>query len=246
VLALVHQQRGWIAGWSVGLALLAFLLVSIARLLVDTLRAGAPALQQYVVAAGIAGYADFVGVAWFGTALLFISVFVVVQASAWAADDAEGRLALVLAQPVARDRVVLERCAALLVAVAIIAALSTLCAALAARAGGIDLPPGRTVLAAVLMLPVAFAEGGLGLALVSWRPRLAVLVLGALTVASYFTQQLAPLFGWPEWVRRTSVFALYGQPLSRDDWGGIAILVAAGAAGLILALAALRRRDVGS
>ena len=108
------------------------------------------------------------------------------------------------------------------------------------------MPAGRIALAGLLMLPVAFALGGVGLALVGWRPRLAVVVLGIVTAISYFTEQFAPIFNAPAWVQRTSVFALYGLPLSRDDWPGTAILLGIGAAGTAIAITAMRRRDVGT
>ena len=245
ILAAVDQHRGWIAGWAIGLAVLAYFLVSITKVLVNALES-TPGLTQYLSATGVSGYSDFVGVIWFGTALLVIAIFVVVQANGWAADDAEGRLELTLAQPVSRTRVVLERIASLVVAVAIIAGLSTLVAYLAATANGVDMPAGRTALAGLLMLPVAFALGGVGQALVGWRPRIAVAILGVVTVMSYFTQQFAPIFNWPEWTTRTSVFALYGLPLSRDDWPGIGVLMGLGLTGTAIAVAAMRRRDVGT
>ena len=37
---------------------------------------------------------------------------------------------------------------------------------------------------------------------------------------SYFTEQFAPIFNWPDWTRRTSVFTLYGQPLAQA-WLGM-------------------------
>ena len=245
VLAAVDQQRGWIFGWAIGLAVLAYFLVSITKVLVDAFE-GIPGFQQYLSATGLSGYSDFVGIIWFGTALLIIAVFVVVQANGWAADDAEGRLELTLAQPVSRPRVVLERIASLLVAVAIIAGLSTLVVYVTANANGVELPAGRTALAGLLVLPVAFALGGVGLALVGWRPRVAVVVLGIVTATSYLTEQFAPIFNWPEWTTRTSVFALYGMPLSRDDWLGTGILLAIGLGGTAIAVTAMQRRDIGT
>ena len=245
VLAAVDQQRGWIAGWTVGLAILAYGLVSITKVLVSVIRT-TPGLTQYLEATGVSSDTEFVGVIWFGTALLIIAIFVVVQVNGWAADDGEGRLALVLAEPVSRTRVVLERVASLLVAVLIIAAVSTVVVYGTANANGVEMPAGRIALAGLLMLPVAFALGGVGLALVGWRPRLAVVVLGIVTAISYFTEQFAPIFNAPAWVQRTSVFALYGLPLSRDDWPGTAILLGIGAAGTAIAITAMRRRDVGT
>lgn len=245
VLAAVDQQRGWIAGWAIGLSVLAYFLVSITKVLADAMTA-IPGLQGYFAATGIHGYGDWVGIIWFGTVLLILAIFVVVQASGWAADDGEGRLELVLAQPVSRPRVVIERLAALLAGVAIIAAASTFATYLTAGASGLDMPAGRTALAGLLMLPVAFALGGVGHAIVSWRPRIAVAALGLITALSYFTEQFAPVFGWPEWTMKTSVFALYGMPLSRDDWPGIGILMGIGLAGTAIAVLAMQRRDVGA
>jgi putative exporter of polyketide antibiotics len=103
-----------------------------------------------------------------------------------------------------------------------------------------------SLLATALVLPVVFALGAIGHALVGWRPRLAVLLVAAVAVISYFTQEFAPLFGWPDWVGRTSFFVLYGTPMTSIDWGGAATLMAIGIAGTGLALASMRRRDVGS
>jgi ABC-2 type transport system permease protein len=245
VLAAVDQQRGWIAGWTIALSVLAYFLVSITKVLADAMMA-IPGLQQYFAATGIRGYSDFVGIIWFGTVLLILAIFVVVQVSGWAADDGDGRLELMLAQPVSRPRIVVERIAALLVGVAIIAGVSTSATYIAANANGIGLPAARTALAGLLMVPVAFALGGIGLAVVSWRPRIAVAVLGIVTALSYFTEQFVPIFGWPEWTVKTSVFALYGMPLSKDDWPGIGILIGIGLAGTAIATLAMQRRDVGA
>jgi putative exporter of polyketide antibiotics len=96
------------------------------------------------------------------------------------------------------------------------------------------------------MVTVPFAFGAIGALVTGWRPRVAVPVLTVVAIVSYFTQQFAPLFGWPEWVENTSIYALYGTPMSTGvEWGGIAALVALGIAGGVLAIAAMRRRDVG-
>src|SRR5205085_9658591 len=96
VLAQVDQQRGWIAGWAIAMAILAYFLASLARTIVDGFK-DVPAMQVYLQRAGIGGYADVVGVVWFSTALLLIAIFVVAQVNAWAADDGEGRLEAALA-----------------------------------------------------------------------------------------------------------------------------------------------------
>jgi ABC-2 type transport system permease protein len=246
VLAIVDQQRVWIVAWALGLAVLAGFLTSITKVMVDALgNSEIPLLRAYFERAGINAYADFVGVIWFSTLLLLISLFVAVQVNGWAADDAEGRLEMILSAPVSRARVVVERIAAVVLASAVLVATSSLAVYLAATSTGIDLPGGRFVFASVAVLPVAYAFSGLGHALVGWRPRFAVAILGALAVVGYFAQQFAPIFQWPDWVTNVSLYALYGTPMSKDDWGGIATLVAIGLAGTAVAIVAMRRRDVG-
>ena len=246
VLAMVDQQRVWIVAWALGLAVLAGFLTSITKVMVDALGSSdIPLLRAYFERAGINAYADFVGVIWFSTLLLLISLFVVAQVNGWAADDAEGRLEMILSAPVSRPRVVVERIAAVVVACAVVVAFSSLAVYLTATSTGISLPASRFVFASAAVLPVAYAFAGIGHALVGWRPRVAVAALGTLAVVGYFAQQFAPLFQWPDWVSNISLYALYGSPMSKDDWGGIATLIAIGVAGTAVALVVMRRRDVG-
>ncbi len=244
VLAGVDQQRWWIVGWALGLAVLGYFLTSLARTIVDSL-AAIPSMQVYLTRAGINAYADIVGVIWFGTALLLISVFVVAQVNGWAADDAEGRLEASLAAGASRHRIVLERLAALLVAAGIVAVVSSGGVYLATRAFDISVPGDRLLVAALLVLPLVFAFGGIGHALVGWRPRVAVVILSTVAIVSYFIQQFAPVFDVPEWVSKLSLFVLYGTPLTKVEWSGALTLTAIGIAGTAVALGGMRRRDVG-
>jgi len=202
-------------------------------------------MQVYFERAGIGTYADVIGVIWFSTALLLLSFFVVAQVNAWAGDDVEGRLETMLAAGASHARVVLERIAALLVAAAIVALASIAGIWIATKAFDIAVPADRLIVATLLLLPVVFALGAVGHALVGWRPRVAVMLLGTVAVVSYFLQEFAPLFGWPDWVAKLSFFVLYGQPVSTVDWSGTATLTAIGIVGTAVALGSMRRRDVG-
>jgi hypothetical protein len=54
-----------------------------------------------------------------------------------------------------------------------------------------------------------------------------VAVLGTFVAASYLLVYLVPLFAWPDWVLRTSVFGAYGNPyLQIPAWTGLAVLTA--------------------
>ena len=107
------------------------------------------------------------------------------------------------------------------------------------------MPTDRLAVATILMLPVVFAFGAVGHALVGWRPRVAVVLMAAVAVISYFVEQFAPIFDTPDWVARTSFFALYGTPMTSVDWGGAATLVGIGVVGTAAALVSMQRRDVG-
>ena len=246
VLAIVDQQRVWIVAWALGLAMLAAFLTSITKTMVDAFGSSdIPILRAYFERAGINAYADFVGVIWFSTLLLLISLFVVAQVNGWAADDAEGRLEMILSAPVSRARIVVERIAAVVLACAAIVTVSSVAVYLTATSTGIGLPGGRFVLASAAVLPVGYAFAGIGHALVGWRPRVAVGAVGALAIVGYFEQQLAPLFQWPDWLNNISLYSLYGTPMSKDDGTGLATLVGIGALGTAVAIVAMRRRDVG-
>jgi ABC-2 type transport system permease protein len=248
VLAPLRQQIDWILSWLVGLVVLTAFLISITKSIVDALTSSAvPFLRAYFERAGLSAYDSFVGVIWLSTATLLLSVYAITQVAGWAADDAEGRLATILSAPVSRARVVLERLATLLVAVTLITAASSAAVYVVAAGQGIPLDRGRVALAAALLLTIPFAFGSIGQLIAVSRPRVAVVALSAVAVFSYFVQQFAPLFQWPEWAANLSLYALYGTPMSGDvSWAGVATLVGIGTAATVASMAALRRRDVGA
>jgi len=245
VLAVIDQQRAWVAGWTIGLAALAAFLVSLTRTMVDALLQ-IPSMRVYFERLGPAGYDTFIAVIWGSTAMLLVSLFAIFQVNTWVADDSEGRLEAALAQPVSRTRVMVDRLGSLLVASALILAGSSVAVWLAASGAGVTLTGDRFVLGSALMITVPFAFGAVGAIAASWRPRLAVPALTVVAIVSYFTQQFAPLFDWPKWVENTSIYALYGTPMVKGvDWAGIGILGAIATIGSLLANALFQRRDVG-
>jgi ABC-2 type transport system permease protein len=244
VLAIVDQRRETIAAWAIGIAALAAFLVSLTRTMVDALLA-IPAMRIYFERLGTAGYDTFVGVIWGSTALLLLSLYAIFEVAGWVADDAEGRLEAILAQPASRVRIALERLAALVIGVSVIVAAGAVAVWIMSGREAIELSGDRFAVASGLMVTVPYAFGAMGAAIAGWRPRIAVPALTAVAILSYFTQQFTPLFDLPEWVESTSIYALYGTPMSTGvEWGGIATLIAIGVVGTVLAAATMRRRDV--
>lgn len=246
VLAPIWQQRVWIVGWAAGLAVVAYFIVSLTKTIVDSMASGPPLMRLYLERAGLSGYSAFVGVIWFSILILLLSLFTVAQVAGWSADDAEGRLATILSAPLSRTRVVLERLAALLLACALVVAVTSVAAYLAASGQAIELDVPRFALASALILTVVFALGAAGHLLAAWRPRLAVIAISAIAIWSYFLQQFAPLFGWPDPVKNASLYALYGTPMSDLNWAGILTLVGIGIVGTVSSLRAMQTRDVGA
>jgi ABC-2 type transport system permease protein len=248
VLGPLRQQRIWVASWLVGFAALSASLISITRTIVDSLTSSeVPFLRAYFERAGLSVYDSFVGVIWLSTATLLLSIYAIVQVASWSADDAEGRLATILSAPVSHARVIVERLATLLVAVALIVGASSVAVYVVAAGQGITLSAGRVALAAALLLTIPFAFGSIGQLVSASRPRVAVVALSAVAVLSYFVQQFVPLFGLPDWVANLSLYTLYGMPMSGEiKWGGVAGLVGIGAVATAASLVALRGRDVGA
>ena len=246
VLAILDQQRVSLVAWTAVVAALGLFFLSFTRTLVDAMLA-TPSFRVYMERAGIATYTAFIGLSWFSALVLLVSLYAIVQANGWAADDQEGRLEIFAAQPISRARIVVERLAALLIGAAVIVAASSLALLIGAASADISLEAGRVVVGTALTLLVAFAFGGLGAAGVGWRPRLTLGILAAVAIVGYFVQELAPLFEWPEWLANLSVYALYGNPVMTSiDWAREATLLAIGAAASFAALIAMQRRDIGA
>ena len=248
VLGPLRQQIDWVLSWIVGFVLISVFLITVAKTIVDTLTSStSPLLRAYFERAGLGAYDAFVGVMWLSTATLLLSIYAITQVASWSADDAEGRLATILSAPVSRARVVLERLATLLVAVAMIAAASSVAVYVVAVGRGIQLDRGRVALAGALLVTIPFAFGSIGQLVAASRPRIAVVALSVVAVFSYFVQQFAPLFSWPEWIANLSLYTLYGTPMSGEvNWAGAATLVGIGLIATAASMAALRRRDVGA
>lgn len=246
VLAAIDQQRWWILGWMIGLAVLGASLTSLTRTMVDALLSIASMRAYFERLGPSAGYDAFVAVIWGSTALLLLSLFAIFQVSAWVADDEEGRLEAVLAQPVSRVRVALERVGSLLVGAALVTVAGAAAVWITAALADITLSGDQFAAGSALMVTVPLAFGAIGATVAGWRPRLAGPVLTLVAIVGFFILQLAPLLKWPKSVESLSIYALYGSPISRGiEWGGILTLFAIGVFGTALGVAFFQRRDVG-
>ena len=181
----------------------------------------------------------------FALALLAVvsAAFAVTQAGRWAGESAEGRVEMILACPVSRARLVLERIASLAVGnlVIVVGGLAGFCvgaalAELPVRADGLL----RTVWDAELL---ALAVGGVGAVLVLALRGAVTAVLSAAIAVSYLWTLVAVLFGWPEWALRLSIFDAFGDPyVGTPPVAGTLYLAAIAVGGTVLAAVLAERR----
>jgi len=244
VLATIYEQRVGLTAWMVSTALLALFMTSLAKSVADLVN-HIPIFRAYVSGQGDLNRA-VISVFWFAMMPLVLGAFAITQVSRWTTDDTEGRLEMVLSEPVSRRRVALERAGALLVATTFIAVVGSAVTLWAADAQGISLGVESIALATALLLPFGLAFGSLGAALAGWIPRATVLLLSGYAVVSYFLTQFVPLFRWPQWVANLSIFYLYGTPLTTGVyWTGFWVLMAIIAIAMTIGLLSFQRRDLG-
>jgi len=240
------EQRVGLSVWAVSTLALGAIMVSVAKSVADALSADPNLAAIFTRAIGGNLYEGLMGIIWFGIALLIMAAYAVVQVSRWAAQDSEGRVEMLLSAPVSRTRVVIERALEFAVASLVIVIAGYLGVAAKAPSSGLNLDAGHLFTASLLMWPFVLAFGGLGVALVSRWPRIAVPSLAAFAAIEYFLGDLAPLFKFPGWVANLSVFHLYGNPMAASSisWTPPLIMILVFLAGFSAALFLMRQRDV--
>lgn len=240
------EQRVGLAVWTAGSFFLGALMVSVVKSIVDALNADPHVAGLFSrVFGGASPYQSMLGFVWLSFSLLVLAGYAVVQVSRWSAQDQEGRLEMLLSVPVSRVRVVLERAIEFALASLALVAGGYIGVLFVLPNSGVAVDGGRVLLAAALLWPFALAFGGLGVALASRWPRIAVPALAAFAIIEYFLGDLAPMFKAPDWVANLSFFHLYGNPLTGDVALGPALwMLLVFVAGFAAAIFLMRRRDV--
>jgi ABC-2 type transport system permease protein len=172
-----------------------------------------------------------------------VIAYVLTQATGWVTDLKQGRVELLLAAPLSWPRLVWQRLLAVLAGAAVITAAATaaLAATAAAVSAGVD-PAGLTRLAVDTLLVTA-ALAAVAALVVAWlRSAAAVAALAVFVGASYLLVYLVPLFAWPDWVNRVTIFGAYGNPyLELPPASGLILLAGMAATGGVLAAAVAQR-----
>jgi ABC-2 type transport system permease protein len=245
VLASLYEQRWGLLGWLLGTAVAALVFVSVTKTSLHLVQT-TPSLRPYLTVGGGTNLEQaLVGTFWFAVLQLELAAYAIIQVARWAADDAEGRLEMMLACPISRSRVVLERAAALALSLLLIAGVGAAVTAAAAAAIHISLTTAALANASWLVVVLALCFAALGAPLVGLAPRATIAILGGFAFVSYLLRELAPLLSWPSWVQHLSLFSLYGTPLGNGVyWDGAAAMAVIVVAGFGAGLLAMRRREV--
>lgn len=253
----LRDQRWWIVGWAVTIATVGVLYAAFwPMMLSPEMKAAMEAFPAGLLDA--LGYSDitsaagYVGSTTFGLLgpALIILFAAATGGSAIAGEEEAGRLDLLLAHPVSRWSVALQRFTALVLAMAIPCA--ALAIALIAVSGPAELGEiGAVNLVAASLhlafLGVFFGALALGVGAATGRRGLAFAVVALVAVGGFLANSLAPMVDAIAWLRDISPFHFYsgGAPL-RNGVGSVdlVILALASAAFVVIGGARFDRRDV--
>lgn len=193
---------------------------------------------EYASAAGI------LQLAFFALGLMVVGLATAAIVAAWASDEQERRLEVVLTQPLGRARWALANGAAVFLAIAVLTALLAAGVAVGAVAMGDD--PLRPAAGAAVIGLYAAGLAGVGLAAGGlWRAGLAAPITGALTVAFFLFDFLGESLGLPDEVIDLALSRHLGRPMAGSfDPAGLAVCLLLAAGGLAVSAWGYRRRDL--
>src|SRR5512133_1560706 len=211
------------------------------------------ALQAFIAFGGAVDYssaAGYLGIELFSlmVPLLLLVAAIGTGAGAIAGEEERGTLELLLANPVSRRRVVLEKALALALEVAALGLVLWLALWVGALAADMDISAGHHAAATLSAVLLALAFGSIAILLgaATGRRALAIGVTAAAGVAAYLVNGLAPLVDALEVPQKLSPFYHYaaGDPLRHGlSPSHVAVLVVIAVIATALAPVAFSRRD---
>ncbi len=258
---LLFDKRRSVVGWSVGIAALA--LFSIAFW--PTIRDQQADLQSLLDAfpeglLGVLGISEveslFTPTGYINSRLFsnFVPILYIVYAiglgaGATAGEEADGTLDLLLAQPVPRDRIVLEKLAAMATLLGVLAVVLSLVLYAGDIVVELDFSLEGLLAANVGAVLIALLFGSFALWIGAWTGNrgLTVGVAAAVTVTMFFANGLLPLVETLEPFQVISPFEWFVEPFPLANgfpWGRYALLTGFSVLFAGLAVWSFRRRDV--
>ena len=240
--------------WTLGIAGFAAWMVVVVKQLVNSLTqllnasTAGPAFQRALEKLG--GSASRIDDVFLGALFEFLPVllmaFAVTQVNRWNADNDEGRLEIILSTPQPRVGVLLARFAALTTATIFIGVVTLAATAVSAAVAGVTIDNGNLAQATLGMIPLGLLMAAVGyLAAGFLRTAVDTGLISFLLAGWFFLSFIGPDLKWPDSTLRLSPFYYYGTPLLHGlQLGNILVVVAVGAAALVLATLRFSRKDL--
>ncbi|HEY7738043.1 MAG TPA: ABC transporter permease subunit [Candidatus Limnocylindria bacterium] len=254
----IRDGRRSLMWWSIGLGSLAAFTVLFYPAIkqipeLDELLQGLPdALLRLIGDSELLSPEGYLNSQLYGAIVPLVLMFYGLAAGAGAvAGEEENRtLDLLLANPVARWRIVVEKALAMVVGLVVITAVLWIAVYLPAVLVDMDLDPVNLVAVQLSAALFGFFMGCLGLAIGSATGSrgLAIGLGAAIGIASYLVNSLAPLVEQLEALQKLSPFFYYygADPLRNGlDLADAAVLMVGGLVLVLVAVVGFRRRDVG-
>jgi ABC-2 type transport system permease protein len=255
---LYDQRRGLLA-WTVSLVLLVAMYVAIwpsikgEPAMSEFLNNMPEALRSLFAASGAdmstpVGYIQVELMSFLGP-LIVILYAVVAGSAAVAGEEDRHTLDLLMANPISRARLVLEKAAAMVLGTFLLAAVTGVALVLVGRWADMALPIGGVTAAMLHLALLGIVFGALALAIGAavGHAGEARAVPAVVAVLAYIVNGLAPQVSWLQPVRELSPFYQFnGHDPLRNGVSAAAVLVAVGTTVILVALAVdgFRRRDV--
>ncbi len=178
-----------------------------------------------------------------------IAITVIIGARGLAGEERSRTMGLLLASPVSRSRVVLEKAAAMAVHAAVVGFVMWLSTMLGSVLGGLGMSPLDVAAASLLLTLLGLVFGGVALALSAATGRVKVAVYGSSVLAlglflvNSLLQLNASIAGWARW--SPFYYYLTSDPLREGlRWSHAAVLAGLAAAMVALAVWAFEHRDL--
>jgi ABC-2 type transport system permease protein len=259
--SLRDARRGFL-GWSAGLVLLIAMLLAVWPTVRDNpdlnrlVEEYPDALKAFIGFGGDLDYtspAGYLGSELFSfmIPLLLLIAGIGAAAGAIAGEEERGTLDLLLANPISRRRLALEKLGAVAAELVALAAVVLLSLWIGARVGDMEISLGHLGAAttSALLLALAFAAVAFALGAGTGRRALSIGLASAGAVLAYFVHSLAPLVGAFETLQPLSPFYHYAvsDPLRQGlESSHVLVLLGIAAGASVVAVAAFDRRDLGA
>jgi ABC-2 type transport system permease protein len=194
------------------------------------------------------GYVQVELLSLMGPVLLLLYT-VTAGAASIAGEEDRHTMDLLLANPVSRSRVVLEKLAALVFGTLFLTAVTAVALLGEGALVGMDLPAGQVVAAMIHLGLLGLVFGALALAVggLTGHAALSRAVPGVVAVLAYVVNGLGPIVSWLKPFRKLSPFYQYlGHDPLRNGLCGTSLVIAVGTVAVlaVVAVVGFRRRDV--